>query len=64
VNAFPSDISAVQRAVIFAHELGHNAGADHVDRTWWKDFIMEPVISGGKDGFGQVSKDEILKLHQ
>jgi hypothetical protein len=61
VIAFPSTISAVQRAVLFAHEVGHNAGADHVDPTWWGEFIMEPFLSGGKDGFGQVSKDEILK---
>jgi hypothetical protein len=59
VNAFPSTMSAVRRAVLFAHELGHNAGADHIDPTEG-DFIMDPVISGGQDGFSQASKDNIL----
>jgi hypothetical protein len=59
VNAFPSTMSAVRRAVLFAHELGHNAGADHIDPTEG-DFIMDPGISGGKDGFSQASKDNIL----
>jgi hypothetical protein len=59
VIAFSSTISAVQRAVLFAHELGHNAGADHIDPTEG-DFIMEPFISGGKDGLSQASKDNIL----
>jgi hypothetical protein len=59
VNTFPSNINALERAVVFAHELGHNAGADHVDPTWG-DFIMEPFLSGGKDGFSQASKDKII----
>jgi hypothetical protein len=59
VNAFPSNMNAVRRAVLFAHELGHNAGADHVDPTEG-DFIMDQLISGGKDGFSKASKDNIL----
>jgi hypothetical protein len=52
-------MSAVRRAVLFAHELGHNAGADHIDPTEG-DFIMDRVISRGQDGFSQTSKDNIL----
>jgi hypothetical protein len=61
VNAFPPNLSAVQRASIFAHELGHNAGADDLYTTVGKS-IMEQILQKNvsKDGFSQASKDEIL----
>jgi hypothetical protein len=56
---FPTTVNAVQRAFIFAHELGHNAGADHVEPTA-AESIMEEHFNDGKDGFAKLSKDEFL----
>jgi hypothetical protein len=50
----------VKRAVLFAHELGHNSGAGHIESTNAGEFIMEPRINAGTNGFAQASKNAIL----
>jgi hypothetical protein len=60
VNDFAGQQSPVKRAVLFAHELGHNSGAGHIESTNAGEFIMEPRINAGTNGFAQASKNAIL----
>jgi hypothetical protein len=59
VNNFAGQ-STVRRAVLFAHELGHNSGAGHIQSTNAGQFIMEPSVNAGTNGFAQESKNAIL----
>jgi len=46
------------QGVLFAHELGHNLNAQHLSLSG--DFIMEPSINDGSDGFSGTSTNVIL----
>ena len=50
-----------KQSLLFAHELGHNVGADHDDRTPGKNYVMEASLdfTNGNDGFSQASKDNM-----
>ena len=50
---FTDDLNT--QALLFAHELGHNAGAPHLDGDTGN--IMNPVINGGENGFGSSIND-------
>eukprot|EP00980_Cylindrotheca_fusiformis_P010714 scaffold2401_cov111-Cylindrotheca_fusiformis.AAC.6 len=56
--SFTSDIQL--QANLFAHELGHNAGAPHLnDRSNQGNFIMEPSLNSATSGFSSQSKKQI-----
>lgn len=59
VNDFEGANSAVGRAVLFAHELGHNAAANHVPNNNSREYIMEPNVNSGTHGFASSSKNAI-----
>jgi len=58
--AFSSD--GQMQANLFAHELGHNAGSDHDSDTNGVEWIMEPSINSGTNGFSSQSRSSISNL--
>jgi hypothetical protein len=53
--------STLRRAVLFAHELGHNAGASELGNFEGVNYIMEMTVDHpGNNGFSQTSKTSIL----
>jgi hypothetical protein len=49
------------QGVMFAHEAGHNMGATHIASTS-TNYIMQPRLSSGLDGFGASSAKSILSF--
>jgi len=47
------------QTVSFAHELGHNAGYDHDPFTSNVEWIMEPTVNSGANGFSPQSRSAI-----
>mmetsp|Transcript_13782 Transcript_13782/g.22820 ORF Transcript_13782/g.22820 Transcript_13782/m.22820 type:complete len:736 (+) Transcript_13782:43-2250(+) len=59
VNFITFNRDGQMQSNLFAHELGHNAGSTHDPTTSSFEFIMEPTINGGANGFSQPSRNSI-----
>ena len=57
INAMQFNSDITHQSILFAHELGHNCGANHYHQS--KGYVMNPHIALATNGFSQDSMDSM-----